>query len=337
MTVVAAAHTALLRELLLAGYKGDDLLAAFERAAAAIIAPLIANLSALDSHPAAKMNNAATHFTNAATQPANAATGPTKVATSMRPPRSATQAAAPAVVLTPPDKAKAIGHKALTRARVPARAVAVGAQLLEHFNLETRRCDPGIARIAALSGLPTRSVRRGIADLQRAGLFAVLRHGGRAHTNAYFPNWPVLEALARDADRAQGGQKWPGQVAKTGPQNHISKPESIHSLWKHRARDRRQIPMVLPIPGGRDAAEAKRDAAQRRLWTALRSHLASLGKEVLANVLPAIPEPVFAEAVRCEEQRSGAGLGHIMTWLDREGPVLGVGSTWLGKTGTGPP
>ena len=72
----------------------------------------------------------------------------------------------------------------------------VGALLIEHYNRETGRCDPGIQRLSALLGLSTRTIMRSTKRLETASLFKKVRHGGYFHQNSYAPNW------ARFADAA---------------------------------------------------------------------------------------------------------------------------------------
>ena len=71
----------------------------------------------------------------------------------------------------------------------------VGALLIEHYNRESGRCDPGIERMSALLGLSTRTVMRAIKRLEAAGLFKKVRHGGYSHRNSYVPNWSRFAGL----------------------------------------------------------------------------------------------------------------------------------------------
>src|SRR4051812_2174078 len=65
----------------------------------------------------------------------------------------------------------------------------VGAVLIEHYNRETERCDPGIERVASLIGISTRTVMRCNERLVAAGLFRKIRHGGYGNRNQYEPIW----------------------------------------------------------------------------------------------------------------------------------------------------
>lgn len=53
--------------------------------------------------------------------------------------------------------------------------------LAHHLNSATGQCNPSQARIAALTGLTDRSVRKAMASLTERGLIRTLRHGRAAH------------------------------------------------------------------------------------------------------------------------------------------------------------
>jgi len=103
---------------------------------------------------------------------------------------------------------------------------AVLACLIGHANTKTGRCDPSQERIAAMTRLDTRAVRRSIANLVKAGLLGLLRRGrvgrgGRA-TNAYQVNWQRLrQAFAQYEERGKlAGQQANSRVIRgsTGKQ-----------------------------------------------------------------------------------------------------------------------
>ncbi len=95
--------------------------------------------------------------------------------------------------LTSIDKSKArkvIGaHPKLTRA-----TKTVGILLVEHYNIQTHRCDPGLGKLARLAAIHERTVRRAVGALRQVGIRSV-RHGGRNLTNAYSFDWHLIRFL----------------------------------------------------------------------------------------------------------------------------------------------
>jgi len=76
-------------------------------------------------------------------------------------------------------------------------ARTIGGAILDHFNKRTGQCDPGIDRLAKLTGLSRRAVTRAIDELgsETVGLFHKVRHGGKSHRNAYTPNFDVFRSF----------------------------------------------------------------------------------------------------------------------------------------------
>lgn len=85
--------------------------------------------------------------------------------------------------------------KVVMRARINAAAKAVAAILLDHLNWKTGRCDPGLARIAGLSGYSRAAVQIGIDQLVGARLIRVIRHGGGSDRNRYQIDWANVREL----------------------------------------------------------------------------------------------------------------------------------------------
>jgi len=83
---------------------------------------------------------------------------------------------------------------------------SVGAFLVDHFNIKTKRCDPGLERLAAEAGFTKRTVCRAIRSLERAGLLKSFRHGGHYLTNSYDINWTVIRVLNDQFERRK--LKW---------------------------------------------------------------------------------------------------------------------------------
>ncbi|MGK2229187.1 hypothetical protein, partial [Devosia sp.] len=239
----------ILQQLLLDGHEGDVLLAAFCRWWRALeggVAPSAsveagsrntsesANAAGTPNNGAKAANvgllepdrapgaNAANIVPVAAPKPAET---PAKVDGAIVPRRApTTDRPAPVVATAPPENAKAIARKAIAQSMLAPSTIAVGSQLIEHFNLKTGRCDPGMGSIAASLGISLRSTRRAIASLVAAGLFGRLRHRGRAHTNAYQPNWPLMVERAGEGDLISSRPTLATKQANVGLQNHLRKP-----------------------------------------------------------------------------------------------------------------
>ena len=291
-------YVAVLRELMIAGYEGAALLAAFDRLCAAI-----------GGHGAQ----------------AEAMAPPKAARASSAPPMTAGQAApfeGGAVAITaPPENAKAIARKAIAQSMLSASAIAVASHLIESFNLKTGRCDPGVGSMARELGLSRRTIYRAICDLVSAGLFGRRRHGGRGHANAYQPNWPVLVARA-----AEGDLGTVTKLARNGDssvtQNHLKKPDS-DSLpvqpQRRRAAQRepdRQIPMMLPMAGGKARSI---EAVRSRLHSEMDAHLRGLfmphDKAGFIIGMTALTEigGAWDQAISAEMARGGSGLPILLT------------------------
>jgi hypothetical protein len=291
----------ILQQLLLDGHEGDALLAAFCRWWRALeggIAPS-GSVQARPAHVpdvanathAATPNNAAkaanVGLLEPDTPPAAKAANIGPVA-APKPAKLPTKPEKAVVVTAPPENAKAIARKAIAQSMLAPSAIAVGSQLIEHFNLKTGRCDPGMGSIAASLGISLRSTRRAIASLVATGLFGRGRHRGRAHTNAYQPNWPLMVERAGEGDLISSRPILASKEANVGLQNHLRKPDTVQMLVEPQRRratsppDNRQGRLLLPMDGGRarkaSAAgtamyEAAREAVRAKLNRALSQHI----------------------------------------------------------------
>ena len=103
---------------------------------------------------------------------------------------------------------KAVGLKALVASgRFSLSACRVGLALLDHYNLDTGRCDPGKGRIAFELDIALTSVKTALKELTDGPdrLFDLQRGVGGA-SNAYVPRWEPIYAIVR-AFEARGRTK----------------------------------------------------------------------------------------------------------------------------------
>lgn len=79
--------------------------------------------------------------------------------------------------------------------KLSGAAKAVGAELLDCFNQNTERCDPGVATLTRLTGFSRSTILRSVDELDALDLIAKNRHGGKYGTNSYRPNWEMFSRL----------------------------------------------------------------------------------------------------------------------------------------------
>jgi hypothetical protein len=99
----------------------------------------------------------------------------------------------------------------------------VASALIDHFNKQTRQCDPSLDTLALLLGIHRRTVIRAVNRLVRLKYFRRTRHGGNFQRNFYEPLWPRFRAVEAEwkARRRAHSQRfreeklsrWQGQPA----------------------------------------------------------------------------------------------------------------------------
>jgi hypothetical protein len=313
--LVAEACGDLARQLMAEGYEGANYVAAFDRLKLVVVRSVVramnsavAGVAAVPVPAVANMNEPANSVR------VNAAS------------KAARPMLAPVVVTPPPDGAKALARKALAQSMLRPSAIAIGSQLIEHFNLGTGRCDPGTASLAASCGVSIRTVRRSVTDLVNSGLFGRFRHGGRNHANAYQPNWPLIVERAGEGDLTRPTLS--ADPDKVVTQNHLRKPDSGSMLGRERRRrsdqerDRRQLEIMMPIGGGREKSE---EAVRSKLFGQLDAHLRATflpsDKAGFAEGLSRSMDigTVWQVAIKAEMQRKGDGLPVLLEAIDALG------------------
>lgn len=196
----------------------------------------------------------------------------------------------------------------------------VGCILLEHFNRQTGRCDPGIERLAQLSGLHERTVMRAIVRLVRLKLFVKVRHGGYSNRNRYEPNWALFAELRRRwkasfsknarATRESGvsgqGCHVPDDCGVT--QTYSSNPLK-QTYLNGSAKKKKERPNTEAF--SQSSADASRIAAQRRWDKDLLDHFRGQPNEY-SKAVEAIDSGLSDQATDAEFKQRGAGIDVIL-------------------------
>jgi hypothetical protein len=222
----------------------------------------------------------------------------------------------------------------------------VAAAILEHFNRKTGQCDPGLDRIARLLGVSRRTAIRSVSTVAAAGVFHVIRHGGRSQRNSYEPVWlrfRQLDALWKRRFRGKGSS---ADGVKMSPDNgqtcHVPRdepgtqtfltnqseetrsdvPTSAKELPNERT-DRKGQPIKenhdpRPAPSrstnGSQVSVAAHTAAERR-WNSELLKRYSATPNVYAAIIDAINPELQREATEAEMHKRGAGLALILEQL----------------------
>ena len=211
----------------------------------------------------------------------------------------------------------------------------VAAALIEHYNRDSERCDPGLQRLSALLGLCTRTIIRSTQRLEAVGLFKKYRHGGHSRTNSYVPNWPRFAEHRTTWDRrfklaavARGTKMSPAErhASHVEPDSGVTQTYNTN-LHKQTYRDSRGSKEIPATPTARKAnpvtctnsADAAFAAAERRWTDVLHQRFAS--KPVTyGEIIEAISPDIREAATRAEMNNRGAGLNYILRQLKLADP-----------------
>jgi hypothetical protein len=211
----------------------------------------------------------------------------------------------------------------------------VAAALIEHYNRDSERCDPGLQRLSALLGLSTRTIIRSTKRLEVVGLFKKYRHGGRFRTNHYVPNWPrfaeyrtTWERRFKLAAKTRAANLSPSvrQTSHVEPDSGVTQTyrANLHKQTYRDSRGSKESPATAtarnanPVvcTNSRDAASV---AAERRWTDALHQRFAS--KPITyGEIIEAITPDIREAATKAEMNQRGAGLAYIIRALKLSGP-----------------
>jgi hypothetical protein len=203
------------------------------------------------------------------------------------------------------------------------RRIAVA--LIEHFNRRTRRCDPGVERLAKLTNYSTRTVIRSTAHLQMLGLIGKVRHGGYANRNRYEPNWKKIAELGakwdeqfRAGTRSRSAKLSPatGQACPLDTDSGVSQTYK-DNLIKRTCQTNLENKRLLQADGSDisiSSSTAQRSAAERRVSQAIDKRFAA-DIAVYEQVIEAIDPPLMNTATEAELKQRGSGIRLIVERL----------------------
>jgi hypothetical protein len=225
----------------------------------------------------------------------------------------------------------------------------IAAAILEHFNRKTGQCDPSLGRITRLIGVSRRTVIRSLSALVRAGIFYVVRHGGRSQRNSYGPAWlrfRELDALWRARFRGESSTLDGSKTSpETGQTCHVARDElGTQTFLTNQSKETRsdtpssskEQPTERTVRKGQPTNEEERrdepgpvrsgstkgrqvplpahTAAERR-WNSELLQRYSARPNVYAAIIDAITPDLQGEATEAELRRPGAGLALVLKQL----------------------
>ncbi len=228
---------------------------------------------------------------------------------------------------------------------------AIGIVLIRRFyNAKSGRCDPAVGTVAKAARCDRATVFRAIKVFERMGLMVRHSYAGHGHTNAYQPNWDrCAEVVAswqqsqNDRNVGQPSQEPSHNATQTQTENintstsgeiqrgggtPVPKPKpNPKPRGKPHVADRRQINLMMPIPGGLHTASQGAVAhkkATQRLWAAFNDLHKGRG-QMFAN---SISRDAWEDGVQAEMAKAGSGLAVLQDALMPQPPR---------RAGTGPP
>lgn len=207
----------------------------------------------------------------------------------------------------------------------------VAMLIVEHYNRQNDRCDPGVERLATFLGLSRRTVFRALKRLEVAGLIKRIRHGGNSQRNKYVPNWLRFAELSAAWNERLGFAK-KSRAADLSPSvrhsSHVERDRDVTQTYKanlhkqtyrdSRESDKRALtpttPRRLYPVGAANSADAAMAAAERRWMNDLHHQFSSM-PITYGQIIEAIDLQMRAVATQAEMKRRGAGLDYVVRQL----------------------
>jgi hypothetical protein len=208
--------------------------------------------------------------------------------------------------------------RALLASDMPHTAKTAGMRLALHLHVDSGRCNPSFATLAAECRIGERTLYRLVALLQHAGWLAVQGGGGRRLTNQYVllnPAIAVAEFQRAETltNRAQNpANKVADKKRRKDSQGTLKRSPERGRENARRARDHSPSGAALKAPAGMEAGESKKAPAG-----AYTQH-PSAPAAPAANVAPA-----DEEIVKAQDAQSVTGevvaLDHERGWRELRG------------------
>ena len=203
---------------------------------------------------------------------------------------------------------KTLAYKVIgAHPRLSGKAKTIGTLIIDHCNLETQRCDPGLERLSLRANCNERTTRRALVALDKLGLVHSQRHGGAHLTNAFRPNWELLSVLAK-AFEAEEPEWWKikGDISVAEHRTFLSKTpdNNAHQTLEGNLEDK-TLEEGCPMRRSDDESSVL-DLTRRRVLDDVHARCnGDSGR--LKRLLGGTPRD-WREAVAAELQRPGDGL-----------------------------
>jgi len=190
---------------------------------------------------------------------------------------------------SPKEFRKAFAYKAIALvSHLSSAEKTVATLLIDHFNLKTGRCDPGLERLALLSRTNERTVRRATHKLAGGNRnadgsfeFPVLieksSHGGNSYSASYTPDFDAFKAIVDETDERA---KFKTQELISLGSNKQGTDDSKDAQHRESVADDKNPRKVASITGQfchNDRANLSRDADRNVHQTHLRNHVKTHG------------------------------------------------------------
>jgi predicted transcriptional regulator len=209
-----------------------------------------------------------------------------------------------------------LAHKALNLFHGLTKAeIKVAASIIDHYNVVTGRCDPGVERICRLTALARRTVLRAVANLHRDGIIFKTTNAGRSRSNSYQPNWQIFENVLEEL-RAGMKVDASARVPKSPPR--------VPKLASEGAKNGTQTGFQTDLRTGSRAHETTWDeilgddfpAERKKIKRAAKDKNLSKGQRYILHVLPGgkdrdQPSGVHPEAAKAGLRRLRRELSNV--------------------------
>lgn len=185
----------------------------------------------------------------------------------------------------------------------------VGGALLDHYNRQTGQCDPGLDRLAKLTGLARRTVVNSVDELDALGLFVRDIHGGKFGRNAYRPKMGTVRTFINGWDARMKTAEPPPKTAKQARKDKVGGCRKLHheqcrNLHLGSAENCTQT-YSINLSKEPTATEPEKPTSPQveNAEGARKGNQASSLQSLLSRSLPSIQKPTRATTAREQAER----------------------------------